>query len=81
MWYSYRGQKNIETYRIGYAESSNGVNWTRKDNLVGIDVSADGWDSEMICYPYVFIHNNEIFMVYNGNGYGRSGFGIAKLEE
>ena len=81
MWYSYRGQKNIDTYRIGYAESSNGVNWTRKDNLVGIDVSSHGWDSEMICYPYVFIHNNEIFMVYNGNGYGRSGFGIAKLEE
>ena len=79
MWYSYRAQPNIPTYRIGYAESNDGLTWKRMDHLSGIDVSKSGWDSEMICYPRVFKHKNQLFMLYNGNGYGRSGFGIAKL--
>lgn len=77
MWYSYRGQ----AYRIGYAESPDGINWTRKDDLAGIDVSAEGWDSEMIEYPYVFDHGGERYMLYNGNGYGLTGFGLAVLEK
>lgn len=81
MWYSYRGNKNINSYRIGYADSTNGVKWNRKDKEVGIDISKNGWDSEMICYPYVFNHKDETYMLYNGNGYGRTGFGIAKLEK
>jgi hypothetical protein len=80
MWYSYRGSPRSQTYRIGYAESSNGINWTRKDELVGLDVSDSGWDSEMICYPYVFDHKGERYMLYNGNGYGKTGFGLAVLE-
>ena len=80
MWYSYRAQENIKTYRIGYAESEDGINWTRKDHLAGIDVSESGWDSEMICYPYVFQHQEKKYMLYNGNGYGKSGFGLAVLE-
>ncbi len=80
MWYSFRAQKNIDTYRIGYAESEDGINWIRKDNEVGIDVSEKGWDSEMICYPYVFDHKGERYMLYNGNDYGRTGIGLAVLE-
>jgi len=76
MWYSYRGQ----SYRIGYAESDNGRQWKRLDNKVGIDVSVTGWDSEMIEYPYVFDHHGQRYMLYNGNGYGKSGFGLAILE-
>lgn len=79
MWYSYRASENIVSYRIGYAESLDGLLWTRKDNEVGIDVSKSGWDSEMIEYPFVFKHNADTFMLYNGNGYGKTGFGIAKL--
>lgn len=81
MWYSYRGNNNINTYRIGYAISNDGINWDRKDEEAGIDVSEFGWDSEMICYPYVFKHNNDTFMLYNGNHYGKTGFGIALLNE
>jgi len=81
MWYSYRAQKDIDTYRIGYAESDDGINWIRKDEEVGIDVSKSGWDSEMICYPYIFDHNGKRYMLYNGNGYGKTGFGIAVLEQ
>jgi hypothetical protein len=80
MWYSYRAQKNIDTYRIGYAESEDGINWTRKDEEAGIDISESGWDSEMICYPYVFDHKGKRYMFFNGNHYGKSGFGLAILE-
>ncbi len=81
MWYSYRAGPDAATYRIGHAESPDGVTWTRKDESVGIDVSESGWDSEMLCYPYVFDHDGKRYMLYNGNGYGRTGFGIAVLEE
>jgi predicted GH43/DUF377 family glycosyl hydrolase len=77
MWYSYRGR----SYRIGYAESDNGIEWVRKDEEVGIDVSESGWDSEMIEYPYIFDHEGQRYMLYNGNGYGRTGIGLAVLEE
>jgi hypothetical protein len=75
MWYSYRGK----SYRIGYAESADGLHWERKDDEVGIDVSESGWDSEMILYPFVFDHQGERYMLYNGNGYGRTGIGLAVL--
>jgi len=77
MWYSYRGPK---TYRIGYAESPDGISWNRKDEEVGLDVSDSGWDSEMIEYPFIFTHKGTKHMLYNGNNYGESGFGIAILE-
>jgi hypothetical protein len=80
MWYSYRGRDQIRTYRIGYAESPDGKEWTRKDDEAGIDVSPAGWDSEMICYPFVFDWKGKRFMLYNGNAYGKTGFGLAVLE-
>jgi hypothetical protein len=80
MWYSYRAQPTIETYRIGYAESLDGLKWQRHDKKAGIDVSDSGWDSEMICYPKVFEHQGKLYMLYNGNGYGKSGFGLAVME-
>jgi hypothetical protein len=73
MWYSYRGS----AYRIGYAESDDGRRWHRLDERVGIDVSEHGWDSESVEYPFVFEHGTQKYMLYNGNGYGRTGFGIA----
>lgn len=81
MWYCFREQAGISTYRIGYAESQGGLSWVRNDSKCDLDVSADGWDSEMICYPYVFTHQGTRFMLYNGNNYGKSGFGIAVWEE
>jgi predicted GH43/DUF377 family glycosyl hydrolase len=77
MWYSYRASEHGPTYRIGYAESSDGVAWQRKDDQVAIDVSPSGWDSEMIEYPHVFDHKGVRYMLYNGNEYGKTGFGLA----
>ena len=73
MWYSYRG----DAYRIGYAESADGLSWQRKDAEAGIEPSEEGWDSEMIEYPCVFQHGGQWHMLYNGNGYGATGVGQA----
>ncbi|MDD7885173.1 hypothetical protein [Flavivirga sp. 57AJ16] len=81
MWYSYRANGRITTYRIGYAESLNGIEWRRLDSKAGINVSDTGWDSEMISYPCVFDFNNKRYMLYNGNEYGKTGFGIAVLNK
>jgi sucrose-6-phosphate hydrolase SacC (GH32 family) len=77
MWYTYRETPTIHTYRIGYATSADGLAWTRKDDEAGIDVSPEGWASEMVGYPHVFEHNGVWFLMYNGNGYGKTGFGYA----
>ena len=47
MWYSYRKGANYRTaihdsYRIGYAESLDGIKWLRKDGHVGLDLSVSG---------------------------------------
>lgn len=76
LWYSHRGN----AYRIGYAESTNGRDFVRMDESVGIDVSTSGWDSEMIEYAYVFDLNGDRYMIYNGNGFGKTGLGYARLE-
>lgn len=69
-----------EGYRLAYAESADGVLWTRKDEEVGIEVSPSGWDSRMQSYPAVVNCGDQTFMFYNGNDYGRDGFGYAVLE-
>ena len=78
MWFSFRSGTG-KKYRIGYAHSLDGYIWDRKERS-GIDVSEQGWDSEMICYPYVFDHKGKRYMLYNGNEYGKTGFGLAVLE-
>lgn len=67
------------SYRLGYATSENLIDWQRDDSVLHIPVSETGWDSEMIAYPNVFELNGEIYMLYGGNGNGKTGFGLAKL--
>lgn len=74
----YRGKEY--GYRIGYASSSNLTNWIRDDSKAGIDVSNEGWDSEMISYPHIFEIDGNIYMAYLGNQVGRYGFGLAVLD-
>lgn len=84
MLYSYRCLARYRTdptsaYRLGYAESADGIRWQRMDDLVGIESSTSGWDSEMIEYCWLQRHGEETYLLYNGNGFGRSGFGLARL--
>ncbi|MEQ9879699.1 glycosylase [Pectobacterium aroidearum] len=74
----YRGKKH--GYRIGYAWSSDLIDWHRDDEKAGIDVSETGWDSEMISYPHVFELDGKVYMAYLGDQVGRYGFGLAQLE-
>lgn len=67
-------------YRIGYASSTDLEHWTRDDARAGLDVSDEGWDSEMVSYPHVFELDGAIYMMYLGNQVGRHGFGLARLE-
>ncbi len=73
MWFCARGAR----YRLGYAESADGLDWRRDDAAAGLDPAPEGWDSEMIAYPYVFEHDGRWHMLYNGNGYGATGVGLA----
>lgn len=73
MWFSYKSSD----YRIGYAESRDGLDWERLDYLAGIDVSPSGSDSEMIEYGAVVRHDGRLFMFYNGNNYGVDGIELA----
>jgi len=73
MWFGYKG----ETYRIGYAESDDGLAWTRMDTEAGIEVSQDGFDCDMVEYAAVVRHGDRRFMFYNGNNYGYEGIGLA----
>lgn len=76
MWFSARGER----YRLGYAESSDGLDWEREDGGAGLEPSESGWDSEMVCYACVFDVDGTRHMLYNGNGYGSTGIGLAVQE-
>jgi hypothetical protein len=84
MFFSYRQAVDFRNkdrgYRIGYAVSKDMWNWTRSDSSVGIGVSPAGWDSEMVSYAHVFHWNETLYMLYQGNDVGRSGFGLAVLD-
>lgn len=83
MFFSYRHSHNYKGkeggYRIGYASSPDLLHWDRCDEMAGMDVSASGWDAEMVNYPHVFMLEDSTYMLYQGNGMGREGMGLAKL--
>lgn len=86
MYFCYRyatGFRNIKGrgYKLGYAYSDDLINWTRDDENAGIDLSENDWDSEMMCYPHIFECNSKVYLLYNGNEFGRTGFGLAELEQ
>jgi len=68
-------------YRLGYAWSEDLVNWTRADEEFRFEGESADWDNEMQCYPHLFRQEDELFLLYNGNKFGKYGFGIAKLIE
>ncbi len=85
MWYCHRDSVDYRdgagAYRIGYAESADGLDWRRMDESGGLDVGQAPWASSMTCYPFVTQIDDRVVMFFNGNGFGRSGFGYAVLEE
>lgn len=85
MYFCYRQSTDFRTnpargYRLGYARSCDLQNWSRDDAAGGLDVSPSGWDAEMLCYPHAFRCGGRAYMLYNGNAFGRHGFGVAVME-
>ena len=87
MWYSYRSfldyiTSSSSSYRIGYAESHDGIIWERKDDSslsLDVDDNINHWDGFMVGYTHVIDVKDKCLMFYNGNGFGASGFGYAEL--
>ena len=77
--FEFRTQKD-RGYKIGYATSTDSTYWERKDHKSGIQYSKSGWDSKMQHYPHVFKLNDDYYMLYNGNEFGKYGFGLAILD-
>lgn len=66
-------------YRIGHAWSDDLINWVRDDDQLQLAGTPNDWDSDMQCYPHIFECDKKIFLLYNGNEFGRYGFGLAEL--
>ncbi|HEX6961125.1 MAG TPA: hypothetical protein VF175_04610, partial [Lacipirellula sp.] len=84
MWYCYRSNRGYRTnanqsYRLGYATSGDGLSWTRRDDAPQLTSPSDGWDADMLAYPAVVEAAGRRYLFYNGNGFGRTGFGLAEL--
>lgn len=85
MYFCFRQATDFRTnpsrgYRLGYAWSDDLVNWKRDDAHAGIAVSESGWDADMMCYPHIFQCDGKVYLLYNGNEFGKHGFGMAELQ-
>ena len=85
MYFCYRYSTDFRNkergYRLGHAYSTNLIDWIRDDEMLNFNKSENisDWDSEMICYPHAFEHTGKTYMLYNGNEFGKHGFGLAEL--
>jgi sucrose-6-phosphate hydrolase SacC (GH32 family) len=84
MYFSYRKLADYRThtnqgYKIGHVTSLDGIHWDSPPDLHVLPLTPNSWDSDMVAYCHVFIHQGTTYMLYNGNGFGKSGIGYAVL--
>jgi predicted GH43/DUF377 family glycosyl hydrolase len=79
MFFAY--ETTTTSYRLGYADSTDRIHWNRNDKRMGLRASKSGWDSQMVSYPSVIETKNRTYLFYNGNDYGKEGFGCAVLKQ
>ncbi|WP_342166032.1 hypothetical protein [Methylobacterium sp. SD21] len=84
MVFCYREQIGFRTdpsrgYRLGHAWSDDLATWTRDDAMLGLPGVAGEWDGAMQCYPNAFTCDGATYLLYNGDAFGRFGFGAARL--
>lgn len=82
MWFSSRGpvgyrEKDGQHYVLDYAESLDGKIWERKTDKFKLIGESDGWDASMTAYGTVVKGKEQYYMLYNGNDFGKTGFGYA----
>lgn len=73
-------RRSLGQYRLGYAESPDGLAWTRRDESLNLDVTPGAWDGQAIMYSAVVESAGRTLLFYNGNNFGETGFGLAELE-
>lgn len=79
-WIMHYGYSTADApYRLGFAVSPDGRRWTRRDDAMELP-SAD-WDAGMSAYPATVTVEGRTWLFYNGDDYGREGFGVALLED
>jgi len=66
MWYAGRPSSS-GTIRIGYADSPDGVTWTRVTGTYVMDVSGSGWDDYHVYHPSVVSIDTGYLMAYQGH--------------
>jgi len=83
MLYCYRGSHGFRnghnSYKIGYARSEDLITWKRNDSFLETEFKKE-WDSEMQAYPCIVQIHNQLYLFYNGNGFGKEGFGYAQIK-
>lgn len=72
-------QDGSRAYRLGYAWSDDLETWTRDDTVLAAPREPGAWDARMQCYPHLFVHEGALHLLYNGNAFGRHGFGLARV--
>jgi hypothetical protein len=85
MFFCYRESADFRTnaargYRLGHAVSDDLRSWVRADDEQTFDGDEGSWDADMQCYPHAFESRDQVYLLYNGNDFGRYGFGAAVLE-
>ena len=66
MIFSYKGKN----YKLGYAESLDGLNWKRNDKIINFPLSKKSFDNKMSEYAIIIKIKSKYHMLYNGNNYG-----------
>ncbi len=80
MWYGRRSLSGA--YELGYATSNDGLSWDRRDDEAHLPRGPGGtWDAEMVGLSSLLQTPHGIYLFYNGNGYGATGFGVAVAED
>lgn len=80
MHYSIR-KRSLGQYRMGYATSPDGLAWTRRDGDLGLEVAPGTWKSEALAYGAEVPLGERTWLLYNGNDFGGTGFGLAERVE
>lgn len=69
-------------YQLGYAYSFDLKHWARDDSMLdSLRAQRQDWDGDMMSYPHLMKNAGRVYLLYNGNAFGREGFGAARLEE
>jgi len=81
LWYSVRsGTMGARDYRIEHRFSLDGISWMRSSGGLDLFPTADTWESEMVCYPFVVESDQELLLYYSGNGFGQGGAGFTSID-